>query len=180
MTKNVSDTRAPMPSAPMVYNDDDSVAWDQMWDSFCVLASVGGPPHRGTMLYAQEDVDPQHPTYQWAVNEIRRGVKLVSGLDASPDAPGWIAVECGTNGKAAWLATQIEAEQVQARSRGTCVLLPVSDHYTLTGEIKNVITVVAKTTHYWDVHVQAELKTVLEWETKLKQVVARLRGWVQR
>jgi hypothetical protein len=132
------------------------------------------------MLYAQEDVDPQNQAYQWAAHEIMRGIKLVSGLDACPDAPGWVAVECGTVSKATWLTTHIEAEQVQARCRGTHVLLPVGADYTLTGEIKNVITVVAKTTHYWDVHIQAEVKTALEWETKLTQIVARLRGWLRR
>ncbi len=95
------DKRAPMASAAFVYNEDNSVAWDQMWGNFCVLASAGGPPHRATLLQAQTDGDPNSAGYQFAVDEIVRGIALVSGLRATATATGWIAVECGQAGKAA-------------------------------------------------------------------------------
>ena len=46
---------APMASAPMKYDDDGSVAWGDMWDSYCVLALEGGPPHREVMLESAEN-----------------------------------------------------------------------------------------------------------------------------
>ncbi len=59
-----------------------------MWDSFCVLASEGGPPHRGTMLCADEDSDVASDGYRFAVAEIVRGIAAVSGLVSSPTKPG--------------------------------------------------------------------------------------------
>ena len=53
MSSSELDQCAPMAAAPMKYQPDGSVDWGNMWDSFCVLAREGGPPHRGTMLLAQ-------------------------------------------------------------------------------------------------------------------------------
>lgn len=142
------DKRAPMSAAPMIYNDDQSVAWEQMWDSFCVLASAGGPPHRGTLLAVPTDVDANSAGYRTAVAEITRGIRLVSGLAAQAAEPGWIAVECGQASKSRWLSEQIVQENVASFYRGSQLFVPVGEHFTLKGEIKNVITVVAKTTHY--------------------------------
>src|SRR5262245_26888007 len=57
MAMNVEDKRAPMAAAPIKYAADGSVDWGNMWDSFCVLAREGGPPHRGQLLDAQEGAD---------------------------------------------------------------------------------------------------------------------------
>ena len=57
MASSELDKRAPMAAAPIKYQLDGSVDWGDMWDSFCVLAREGGPPHRGTMLQAQTDAD---------------------------------------------------------------------------------------------------------------------------
>ena len=45
--------------------------------------------------------------------------------------------------------------------------LPVGEHFTVKGEIKNVITAVAKTTHYWIEHVPAEVKQTSEAQARL-------------
>ena len=45
----------------------------------------------------------------------------------------------------------------------------------LKGEIKNVITVVAKTTHYWTDHLQVELKRAADTEVKLDQWIGRVK-----
>ncbi len=175
-----TDPRAPMASAPMVYNPDNSVAWEQMWDNFCQLASAGGPPHRGTLLCAQLDADPTSPSYHFAVNEIVRGIKLVGGLLAQPAHTGWIAVECGQNSKAHWLSSQILQENVESYAEGTRFFVPVGDTFTLKGEIKNVITAVAKTTHYWQEHLAPEIKTSLAWEDKFRHLRDHLRRWFPR
>ena len=39
-----------MGSAPLRYDADGLVAWDEMWGSFCDLAMAGGPPHKGALL----------------------------------------------------------------------------------------------------------------------------------
>ena len=58
--------------------------------------------------------------------------------------------------------------------------MPVGEDFTLKGEIKNVITVVAKTTHYWMEHLDAAVKTSLAWEEKLKTFTGRIRRWLRR
>jgi sirohydrochlorin cobaltochelatase len=178
MPENVTDKRAPMASAPLKYLADGSVDWGNMWDSFCVLAQEGGPPHRGTMLYAQEDADTQSEGYRLAVDEIIRGIYAVSGLKAAPAGPGWIAVGCPSATMARWLAEAIEQENVQARWSGVLLLLPVGDYYSLKGEIKNVITAVAKTTHYWQEHLPQEVKSTLALQERIEWLKTHLKGWL--
>jgi hypothetical protein len=50
---------------------------------------------------------------------------------------------------AGWLLRAIVMENVAARRRGAILELPASPHFRLEKEIKNVITVIAKTCHYW-------------------------------
>lgn len=174
----IIDKRAPMASAPLKYLPDGAVDWGNMWDSFCVLAQQGGPPHRGTMLYAQEDADTQRDNYGFAVYEIVRGIKAVSELSAAPAGPGWIAVNCFSAGMARWLAEAMMQENVQARSQGVLLFVPVGDYFTLKGEIKNVITAVAKTTHYWQEHVPLEVKQTVAWQERLEALKTRIKSWL--
>lgn len=175
MPTQVVSKSAPMASAPLKYLPDGTVDWGNMWDSFCVLAQEGGPPHRGTMLYVQEEIDVQSEGYRFALNEIIRGVYAVSGLTARAAAPGWIAVQCPSAGMAGWLCEAIKQENVQVRCDEALLLLPVGQNYTLKGEIKNVITVVAKTTHYWQEHLPPEVKYTLALQEQFK----RLQGWIK-
>ncbi|HEY8597679.1 MAG TPA: hypothetical protein VIL85_04570 [Thermomicrobiales bacterium] len=174
------DKRAPMPAAPMKYAADGSVAWGEMWDSFCALALDGGPPHRATLLEGDTAADPASNGYRFAVAEITRGVAAVSGLPLAPAATGWLAIECHSAGMAHWLAEAIIEENVAARARGAQLLVPVGADYTLTGEIKNVITAVAKTTHYWREHLPPEVKQTLEWQARLGGLRQRVAGWLGR
>lgn len=170
------DPRAPMAAAPFVYNEDQTVAWERMWDTFCVLASAGGPPHRGTMLHAQTDVDPTSPGYRAVVAEIVRGIHLVSGLRAEAADPGWIAVKCADMGMARWLSEQVAQENVASFQHGARFYVPVGEQFTLKGEIKNVITAVAKTTHYWQEHLAPEIKSSLAWEARLRTLLHWVRS----
>jgi sirohydrochlorin cobaltochelatase len=167
MANAINDPRAPMSSAPMKYDADGQVDWGNMWDSFCVLALEGGPPHRATQLAPAAQPDSADPRYAWAATEIGRGIAGVSGLPTHPAAPGWIAMACGSAAMARWLADAIEAENVSARADGAAVLLPVDGSFRLEGEIKNVVTAVAKTTHYWAAHVPVETKQTLAAEAWL-------------
>jgi sirohydrochlorin cobaltochelatase len=55
-----------------------------------------------------------------------------------------------------WLLRAIVVENVSVRRENNVLYLPAAPHFQLGGEIKNVITVVAKTHHYWTEHAQAQ------------------------
>ncbi|MBE2237123.1 MAG: hypothetical protein IAE81_04995 [Caldilineaceae bacterium] len=173
------DRRAPMAAAPIAYNDDGSVAWDHMWTSFCELASVGGPPHRSDLLRAPCNVDAGSAAYHTVAAEIIRGIRLVSGLEATTGEPGWIVVECTSTTQARWLSEQINQENVESHWSGKRLFVPAGEHFTVKREVKNVITAVAKTTHYWNEHVGKEVKQAMAVEAALQSVVAWLRRLAQ-
>jgi sirohydrochlorin cobaltochelatase len=146
----------PMRSAGLKYDADGQVAWDQIWGSFCDLAMAGGPPHKGTLLEpgTQTDIDADFDRYDEVAEEICRGIRMVSGLRAYVATdPGWICVTCHGDAMAGWLMRAIVMENVAARRRGAILELPAAPHFRLEKEIKNVITVVAKTCHYWLGHI---------------------------
>ncbi|HEX7733790.1 MAG TPA: hypothetical protein VF458_02970 [Ktedonobacteraceae bacterium] len=146
---------APMGSAPLRYDEQGQVAWDQMWTDFCDLALAGGPPHRGTLLepatpeQARADAD----NYQRVIAEIERGLNLVTGLPiVENSSPGWVGVRCYDEAMALWLLRAIIVENVSVRREGAVLFLPAGPAFQLEKEIKNVITVLAKTHHYWSEH----------------------------
>lgn len=146
---------APMGSAPMRYNEQGQVAWDQMWTDFCDLALAGGPPHRGSLLEpaVPEQVRADPINYACVVAEIERGLSLVTGLPiVRSESPGWIGVQCHDEQMALWLLRAIIVENVCVRREGNVLFLPAGPDFQLEKEIKNVITVLAKTHHYWIEH----------------------------
>jgi hypothetical protein len=149
----------PMGSAALKYDAEGRVAWDQIWGSFCDLAMAGGPPHKGTLLEPGKDadIDAEYGRYDSAAEEICRGIRMVTGLRSylSP-TPGWVCVTCLGDAMAGWLHRAIVMENVAARRRGAVLELPVAPHFRLEKEIKNVITVMAKTCHYWLGHMPRE------------------------
>jgi sirohydrochlorin cobaltochelatase len=166
-----------MGSAGLKYADDGSVAWDEMWDTFCDLAMAGGPPHKGTLLQpgTRQAIDSDPDRYAEVLEEISRGVTMVTDLpsDVSP-VPGWCRVFCHSEEMAAWLLRAIVMENVAARSEGRWLDLPAAPAFRLEKEIKNVVTVIAKTSHYWIGHLPfaqeraiAELFTTMEQESPL-------------
>lgn len=171
--------QAPMASAPLKYLPDGQVDWGNMWDSFCVLALEGGPPHRGALLCAKNEVDPQSEAYRRVTAEICRGIEAVSGLKAAAGSPGWVAVECYSSSMAVWLAEAITQENVQAQARNELLLVPAAEEYALTGEIKNVITAVAKTTHYWQEHLPLQVKQTLALQGWLKKFKKQAAAWLR-
>jgi sirohydrochlorin cobaltochelatase len=55
---------------------------------------------------------------------------------------------------ALWLLRAIVVENVSVRREGTVLFLPAGPAFRLNQEIKNVITVAAKTYHYWAEHLR--------------------------
>ena len=176
----LNDKKSPMASAPMRYRPDGEVDWGNMWDNFCALAKDGGPPHRGDMLYAPLTVDPISPTYQVVVEEIVRGIGEVSGLLAEAGPPGWVKVSCESVAMAEWLSDNINQENVQAKQEGLYLLVPAGERFSLKGEIKNVITAVAKTSHYWHNHLPIEVKRTLAAQARFGQIANWLRKQLGR
>jgi sirohydrochlorin cobaltochelatase len=154
----------PMKSASMKYGADGKVAWDQIWGSFCDLAMAGGPPHKGRLLErgSKEAIDADPTRYEEVVDEICRGITLASELPAqASERPGWVSVDCYSETMASWLLRAIVMENVAARSHGRELRLPAAPHFRLEKEIKNVITVIAKTTHYWMGHMSRAQKSAI-------------------
>jgi hypothetical protein len=144
-----------MGTAALKYGRDGRVAWHDTWGSFCDLAMAGGPPHKGRLLRAasQAQIEAAPERYGAVVEEICRGIEMVAFLPASASpVPGWVRVECGSAVTAGWLARAITMENVSARCEGTWLELPAGPDYRIEKEIKNVITSIAKTCHYWQDH----------------------------
>ena len=144
-----------MGSAGLKFAADGQVAWNEMWATFCDLAMAGGPPHKGALLEAapRAAVEAAPERYDEVVEEICRGVTMVTDLGAYPaPIPGWIHVDCFSEAMAGWLLRAIVMENVSARTEGLTLALPAGPDYRLEKEIKNVVTVIAKTCHYWTGH----------------------------
>jgi sirohydrochlorin cobaltochelatase len=151
-----ADRRAPMGSADLVYGPDGRVAWGEIWEDFCDLGLTDGPPHRGDLLASEglsaaAIADPDSAAR--VREELTRGLSQTTSWPVVEDVePGWLGLRCPDAAAAAWMARAILAENVDARAEGDLLLVPAGPAFTLTGEIKNVVTSVAKTWHYWARH----------------------------
>lgn len=144
-----------MGTASLKFDEEGRVAWDQIWTSFCDLALAGGPPHRGKLLEAvtSEEARSSPDEYQSVVDEISRGIRLVTALPiVESSVPGWVGVRCESEEMAIWLMRAIIVENIMVRREGDVIYLPAGPKFTVRREIKNVITAIAKTTHYWKAH----------------------------
>lgn len=142
-------------SAPLVYDAEGRVAWDRVWRGFCHLALAGGPPHRGTLLEppTKDEVRAEPDGAVRVATEIARGLSLVTRLPTmAAAAPGWVGLVCPNEEMAVWLLRAIVVENVSVRREGATLFLPSGPAYRVEKEIKNVITAVAKTHHYWTEH----------------------------
>ncbi|MBX3061723.1 MAG: sirohydrochlorin chelatase [Anaerolineae bacterium] len=152
---------APMSAADLIFDADGQVAWDQIWGSFCDLALAGGPPHRGSLL---EPAAPESATadpigYRRVIVELERGITMITGLPVITDKYlGWIGVQCTDEEMALWLLRAIVVENISVRREDAILYLPAGAHFRLEKEIKNVITVLAKTHHYWTEHLASKAK----------------------
>ncbi len=153
-----------MGSAGLKFDAEGRVAWDQIWQSFCDLAMAGGPPHKGALLEpgAAPDIAAKPEPYDAVVEEICRGIWMAADLPVQADTrPGWVRVQCHSATMADWLTRAIVMENVAARSSGVMLYLPAAPHFRVDKEIKNVITVIAKTAHYWMGHMSRSQKTLI-------------------
>jgi len=143
-----------MSSAPFVWHPDGRPDWASMWTTFCDLALFGGPPQRGP------DSALRAPASDGAsdaamLGEMRRGIWETTGLYAESSAPGRLVVSCDSPAMAQWMAMAITLENVEAHADEDRIVLPAGPGYRLEDEVKSIITVVAKTHHYWQAHVMS-------------------------
>lgn len=148
---------APMAAADLAYDAAGEVAWDAIWGDFCDLALAGGPPHRGDLLLPPmpEEVRDRPDDQARVLDELERGLRMITGWAVVRDAvTGWIGLACPDADAAIWLMRAIIVENVAVRREATTLFLPAGPDFRLAHEIKNVITVVAKTHHYWTEHIR--------------------------
>lgn len=142
-----------MGSASLNYGKDGKVDWDQIWTSFCDLAIAGGPPHRGKWLALNESFAASADHNNAGVtDELTRAIGLVTNLEVICTKPGWIGVVAESCPMAAWLTCAIIAENVAAYREKDVIYLPAAASFRVEKEIKNVVTALAKTCHYWSSH----------------------------
>ena len=168
-----------MGSAGLKYGIDGRIAWDEMWGSFCDLAMAGGPPHRGKLLQpaSRAEINKEPKQYRQVVEELCRGVEMVTGLATEPSLiSGWVHVDCPGTTMAGWLVRAINMENVSACNKGMVLHLPAGPHFRPEKEIKNVVTAIAKTSHYWLGHTStaqhravADLFEIMEADSPLIQ-----------
>lgn len=155
-----------MGSAGLKYGEDGKVAWNEIWATFCDLAMAGGPPHKGTLLEpgTAAEIAEQSGAYREVAAEICRGVGLATELTAEPgEADGWVRVQCESAAMAGWLMRAITMENVSSRCTGDVLELPAGPGFRLAKEVKNVITSIAKTSHYWLDHM---------WSSQHREIAA--------
>jgi urease accessory protein len=144
---------SPMEAADLIYDAEGRVAWDEIWGSFCDLALAGGPAHRGTLLEPVAlERNNNLPAYEAVYQEIARGISMVTKLPTCKGALGWMGVECKTEAMALWMLRAIVAENISVRREGAILFVPLGADFRLDYEIKNIVTVFAKTHHYWQEH----------------------------
>src|SRR6266850_1644471 len=150
-----------MGSAPFAWRRDGRPDWGAMWTTFCDLALHGGPPQRGALqaLRGPSGGDPAAASSPEISAELQRGIEETTGLATDPAERGWIAITCASTRMAAWLCATIILENVDARVEGTRLLVPAGPGFTLEDQVKSVVTVVAKTHHYWREHLESARET---------------------
>jgi sirohydrochlorin cobaltochelatase len=142
-----------MSSAPFLWQEDGRPDWGSMWTTFCDLALYGGPPQRGPDSALRAPSGAAAGSDGTMLAEMRRGIWETTGLYAESGEPGWLAVTCDTPTMAAWMCAAIILENVDARVDDDRLMLPAGPDYELKDQVKSIITVVAKTHHYWQAHI---------------------------
>jgi sirohydrochlorin cobaltochelatase len=142
-----------MSSAPFLWQEDGRPDWGSMWTTFCDLALYGGPPQRGADRALRAPHGAATGSDGAMLAEMRRGIWETTGLYAESGEPGWLAITCESPTMAAWMCAAIILENVDARVDEDRLMLPAGPDYELKDQVKSIITVVAKTHHYWQAHI---------------------------
>ena len=144
-----------MSSAPFVWREDGRPDWARMWTTFCELALYGGPPHRGPeQRAAGAERRGGRGSDAAMLAEMRRGIWETTGLYAESGAAG--LARRHVRHRPRWPPGCARPSSSRMSTRGSTrigLLVPAGPDYQLKDEVKSIITVVAKTHHYWQAHV---------------------------
>jgi sirohydrochlorin cobaltochelatase len=94
------------------------------------------------------------------LKELERGIAQVTKqpVRRSP-VPTWIGLACTNDEMALWVLRAIVVENITVRREDKVPWFPAGPDFRLKREMKNVVTVVAKTTHYWQEHIAGQATT---------------------
>ena len=146
-----------MKAAEIIYDKNGNPEWDKMWNSFCNLAAEGGPSHRGEP--DRIDFPKDNFIYDEQVkNEIYRGLKLLNANVKELNDKGEVYIDLTFPNKAKWFVNIINLENVVAKQNGKYLILPWSGKYEIDKEIKSLMTVWGKASHYWKEHRPIQFK----------------------
>lgn len=149
-----------MKAAEMVYDENGNPQWDKMWSVYCNLAAEGGPSHRA-------DVDKiSFPGNKFTYNdsvksEILRGLTLLNAKVYKITDIGEIYIDLFFPKKADWFSKIINLENVESKSEDRYLVLPWSGEYKIDKEVKSVVTVWGKASHYWKEHRPMPFKVLI-------------------
>lgn len=145
---------APMSAAPILYDKEGKIDWGKMWTSYCTLARDGGPSHRGKeqSIVKKDLIDVNNVNFRKVMAEAKRGARQVVHYPVAEYTGGWLTLKLKSTNMAKWFAGVINEENVEAKALGIYLCLPINDDFDIEHDVKSIITVIGKATHYWENH----------------------------
>ena len=164
-----------MGSAGLKYGSDGKVAWNEMWATFCDLAMAGGPPHKGMLLEPGTQVEIDANSGRLRTGRRRDCARRATG--DRPRGPSLRRSRLGARGlsqrRDGWMAaaSDRDGERLGSRATDRRSTFPPAPRYRVEKEIKNVVTVIAKTCHYWTGHMwRAQKREIADLFVKMADV----------
>ena len=146
-----------MKAAEIIYDQNGNPEWNKMWNSFCNLAAEGGPSHRDN-LHRISFPEKNFVYDETIKNEIARGLRLLNANVKEINNKGEIYIDLIFPNKAKWFRNIIDLENVAAKQKGKYLILPWSGNYKIDKEVKSLMTVWGKASHYWREHRPLQFK----------------------
>lgn len=147
-----------MKAAEMKYDENGKPVWDEMWNAFCNLAAEGGPSHRDSAHRINFPTSAEFIPNENIKNEIIRGLKMLNADITEVNDKGEILINLKLSNKAKWFSQIINTENVAAKHTGGCLVLPWNGNFQIDKEIKSLMTVWGKASHYWNTHRPIQIK----------------------
>ena len=145
--------RRRMSSALFLWQEDGRPDWGSMWTTFCDLALYGARRSAEPTAHCGPHTAPRRARTARCWRRCGAASGRRRGLYAESGEPGWLAITCESPTMAAWMCAAIILENVDARVDEDRLMLPAGPDYELKDQVKSIITVVAKTHHYWQAHI---------------------------
>ena len=90
--------------------------------------------------------------YQQVVQEIRRGIRDLTGLLAVENSYlGWIGVQCANVDMAIWLMRALVVENVMVRTENHVLYLPASPAFLGGDKLRTMVALFSRACHLWQI-----------------------------